>query len=255
MVRPPFFWQAGAPSSGFVIVYLYAFGSPVRALCSLLSTDILWLKYYPVSTILMNEFLVSFMRESEKVHHILLPLFWTEHRLTSQKNSRLAESYQRCDTSLVFVLPWLDLSRLDMPLFQHPPRPTFPDVLLNFPFKATGAQPGRARQCALYAQLADRGMHHTYNLSANWHFLVPQNARACSFGLSWRSSFTEPNPIPFAAASIGQVHQAVFVAAVSPSGQPECIAVKIQQRACRALTAATVLCLCHFMDNWLWLRW
>ena len=49
-----------------------------------------------------------------------------------------------------------------------------------------------------------------------------------SLGPSWRSSFTEFNPIPFAAASIGQVHRAVLTAAVSPTGQPERVAVKIQ---------------------------
>ena len=51
---------------------------------------------------------------------------------------------------------------------------------------------------------------------------------ASSLGPSWRSSFTDFNPIPFAAASIGQVHHAVLAAAISPTGQPERVAVKVQ---------------------------
>jgi aarF domain-containing kinase len=51
---------------------------------------------------------------------------------------------------------------------------------------------------------------------------------ASSLGPSWRSSFTDFNPIPFAAASIGQVHHAVLAAPISPTGQPERVAVKIQ---------------------------
>lgn len=51
---------------------------------------------------------------------------------------------------------------------------------------------------------------------------------ASSLGQSWRSSFTEFDPIPFAAASIGQVHRATLAASVSPTGRREHVAVKIQ---------------------------
>jgi aarF domain-containing kinase len=49
-----------------------------------------------------------------------------------------------------------------------------------------------------------------------------------SLGHAWRSSFVDFNPIPFAAASIGQVHHATLTASASPTGQPERVAVKIQ---------------------------
>ena len=51
---------------------------------------------------------------------------------------------------------------------------------------------------------------------------------ASSLGPSWRSSFANFNPIPFAAASIGQVHHAVLAPPVSPTGRPERVAVKVQ---------------------------
>jgi hypothetical protein len=51
---------------------------------------------------------------------------------------------------------------------------------------------------------------------------------ASSLGPSWRSSFAEFNPIPFAAASIGQVHHAVLAASTSPTGRPARVAVKVQ---------------------------
>src|SRR6266404_2205254 len=51
---------------------------------------------------------------------------------------------------------------------------------------------------------------------------------ASSLGPAWRSSFADFNPIPFAAASIGQVHDATLTAEVSLSGQPERVAVKVQ---------------------------
>lgn len=49
-----------------------------------------------------------------------------------------------------------------------------------------------------------------------------------SLGHAWRSSFVDFNPIPFAAASIGQVHNATLTASASPTGQTERVAVKIQ---------------------------
>ena len=49
-----------------------------------------------------------------------------------------------------------------------------------------------------------------------------------SLGPSWASNFTSFEPIPFAAASLGQVHSAVLAAHVSPTGKDEKVAVKIQ---------------------------
>jgi aarF domain-containing kinase len=51
---------------------------------------------------------------------------------------------------------------------------------------------------------------------------------ASPLGTSWRSSFADFNPIPFAAASIGQVHHAMFAASISPTGRPARVAVKIR---------------------------
>ena len=49
-----------------------------------------------------------------------------------------------------------------------------------------------------------------------------------SFGPSWLGNFESFDRIPFAAASIGQVHNAVLAASVSPTGKPEPVAVKVQ---------------------------
>jgi predicted unusual protein kinase regulating ubiquinone biosynthesis (AarF/ABC1/UbiB family) len=49
-----------------------------------------------------------------------------------------------------------------------------------------------------------------------------------SFGPPWLDSFESFDRIPFAAASIGQVHNATLSASVSPTGNPEPVAVKIQ---------------------------
>ncbi|KAF5329359.1 hypothetical protein D9619_009181 [Psilocybe cf. subviscida] len=49
-----------------------------------------------------------------------------------------------------------------------------------------------------------------------------------ALGPSWSENFTSFERIPFAAASIGQVHTAVLAAAVSPTGHDEKVAVKIQ---------------------------
>ena len=51
---------------------------------------------------------------------------------------------------------------------------------------------------------------------------------AASLGDSWRDNFVSFDAIPFAAASIGQVHRAVLAASVSPTGKDEAVAVKIQ---------------------------
>lgn len=49
-----------------------------------------------------------------------------------------------------------------------------------------------------------------------------------SLGPSWLDNFESFDRIPFAAASIGQVHNAVLSASVSPTGKLEPVAVKIQ---------------------------
>ena len=51
---------------------------------------------------------------------------------------------------------------------------------------------------------------------------------ANSLGPSWKSNFSSFDPIPFAAASLGQVHSAVLAAHTSPTGKDEKVAVKIQ---------------------------
>ncbi|KAH9003769.1 ABC1-domain-containing protein [Lactarius hatsudake] len=59
----------------------------------------------------------------------------------------------------------------------------------------------------------------------NWQM---EGVMTSSLGPAWRSSFVDFNPIPFAAASIGQVHHATLAAQASPTGRPEHVAVKIQ---------------------------
>lgn len=49
-----------------------------------------------------------------------------------------------------------------------------------------------------------------------------------SFGSDWLSNFTSFDRIPFAAASIGQVHKAILSASVSPTQRDEPVAVKVQ---------------------------
>ena len=49
-----------------------------------------------------------------------------------------------------------------------------------------------------------------------------------SLGSSWMNNFTTFERIPFAAASIGQVHSATLAPDVSPTGKEERVAVKIQ---------------------------
>ena len=51
---------------------------------------------------------------------------------------------------------------------------------------------------------------------------------AAALGPSWQSNFSSFDRIPFAAASIGQVHTAVLAAVVSPTGKDERVAVKVQ---------------------------
>ena len=49
-----------------------------------------------------------------------------------------------------------------------------------------------------------------------------------ALGHSWADNFTSFDRVPFAAASIGQVHNATLGASTSPTGREERVAVKIQ---------------------------
>ena len=49
-----------------------------------------------------------------------------------------------------------------------------------------------------------------------------------SLGPSWSENFASFDRIPFAAASIGQVHKATLAASASPTGREEKVAVKVQ---------------------------
>ncbi|KAG6908124.1 hypothetical protein DXG01_006093 [Tephrocybe rancida] len=55
-----------------------------------------------------------------------------------------------------------------------------------------------------------------------------QKVISSSLGPDWVKSFESFERLPFAAASIGQVHGAVLAASASPTGRPEPVAVKIQ---------------------------
>ncbi|THH13313.1 hypothetical protein EW146_g6888 [Bondarzewia mesenterica] len=55
-----------------------------------------------------------------------------------------------------------------------------------------------------------------------------QQVMTSSLGPDWSRAFTSFTPIPFAAASIGQVHRAVLAAHASPTGADVPVAIKIQ---------------------------
>ncbi|GLB44245.1 putative ABC1-domain-containing protein [Lyophyllum shimeji] len=55
-----------------------------------------------------------------------------------------------------------------------------------------------------------------------------EKVMTASLGPDWTKYFESFERLPFAAASIGQVHGAVLAASISPTGRPEPVAVKIQ---------------------------
>ncbi|EJD05228.1 ABC1-domain-containing protein [Fomitiporia mediterranea MF3/22] len=59
----------------------------------------------------------------------------------------------------------------------------------------------------------------------NWQM---ERVMSDALGPSWSSNFASFDPIPFAAASLGQVHSAVLAAHASPTSKDERVAVKIQ---------------------------
>ncbi|OCB88882.1 ABC1-domain-containing protein [Sanghuangporus baumii] len=59
----------------------------------------------------------------------------------------------------------------------------------------------------------------------NWQM---ERVMSGSLGSSWESNFASFDRVPFAAASLGQVHSAVLAAHASPTGKDEMVAIKIQ---------------------------
>ncbi|KAI0028951.1 ABC1 family-domain-containing protein [Vararia minispora EC-137] len=70
-----------------------------------------------------------------------------------------------------------------------------------------------------------RRVQNSAHYMPNWQM---EKVFTDALGASWRTNFASFDPIPFAAASIGQVHRAVLAAAVSPTGRDEPVAVKVQ---------------------------
>ncbi|KIN96626.1 hypothetical protein M404DRAFT_162571, partial [Pisolithus tinctorius Marx 270] len=57
---------------------------------------------------------------------------------------------------------------------------------------------------------------------------MPDWQMEASLGLRWANNFVSFERIPFAAASIGQVHHAILAVSASPTGREERVAVKVQ---------------------------
>jgi hypothetical protein len=55
-----------------------------------------------------------------------------------------------------------------------------------------------------------------------------QKVMSTSLGPNWMNNFQEFDRVPFAAASIGQVHAATLASEASPTGSPARVAVKVQ---------------------------
>lgn len=63
--------------------------------------------------------------------------------------------------------------------------------------------------------------HHVDDAqSADCNGVHVQQVMKSSLGPDWATKFTSFERVPFAAASIGQVHAAVLNASVSPTGKP-----------------------------------
>ena len=71
---------------------------------------------------------------------------------------------------------------------------------------------------------------YIYSSFTNRHTLNTLTKRVmfASLGSDWSHSFASFTPVPFAAASLGQVHEAVLATHVSPTGKEERVAVKVQ---------------------------
>lgn len=88
-----------------------------------------------------------------------------------------------------------------------------------------------------------------------------------SLGPDWLSNFTSFDRIPFAAASIGQVHKAMLSPSISPTGKEESVAVKVQFPNIKdsitsdlgyiklLLTASALLPKGLFLDKTIKVRW
>ncbi|KAH9916412.1 ABC1-domain-containing protein [Epithele typhae] len=70
-----------------------------------------------------------------------------------------------------------------------------------------------------------RRVQDSANYMPDWQM---EQAMRDSLGPSWQDNFASFDRIPFAAASIGQVHHATLAAHASPTGAPERVAVKVQ---------------------------
>ncbi|KIK95697.1 hypothetical protein PAXRUDRAFT_826752 [Paxillus rubicundulus Ve08.2h10] len=70
-----------------------------------------------------------------------------------------------------------------------------------------------------------RQVQDSANYMPDWQM---EEVLTSALGPSWADNFTSFDRVPFAAASIGQVHNAVLTATASPTGREERVAVKIQ---------------------------
>ena len=87
---------------------------------------------------------------------------------------------------------------------------------------------------SLYAPLSARGLLIAFAThDTGYEHIVcssdfSQRVMTASFGSSWQSNFTHFDPVPFAAASLGQVHTGILAPHVSPSGKAEPVAIKVR---------------------------
>jgi aarF domain-containing kinase len=108
---------------------------------------------------------------------------------------------------------------------------TIPGRLSPTPPTSRGSIPARTRRRALHARLADGGKIETLlrsSLITSIYHIYLQQVMTAALGADWATRFASFERIPFAAASIGQVHAGVLAAAYSPTGRDEKVAIKIQ---------------------------